>query len=80
MGFGPPLIRPGADIRLVRTQFCLFDECNPGGQIDLAFCNGWNPGARYVTRRIPYDHDAQTLTPLEAQYRSLCRRPSLVEV
>jgi SAM-dependent methyltransferase len=84
-----------------RVRFCLMNDYQPGGDLDLAFCNGvfhhippasradavgvlrrslrpggvfafwennsWNPGTRYVMSRIPFDHDAITLTPPEAR-------------
>lgn len=43
----------------------------PGGLFALWENNPWNPGARYVMSRIPFDRDAITLTPPEA--RDLCR-------
>ena len=35
----------------------------PGGLLALWENNPWNPGTRYVMRRIPFDHDAITLSP-----------------
>jgi hypothetical protein len=29
--------------------------------------NPWNPGTRYVMRRVPFDRDAVTLSPPEAR-------------
>ena len=39
----------------------------PGGLFALWENNPWNPGARYVMSRIPFDRDAITLTPPEAR-------------
>jgi SAM-dependent methyltransferase len=36
----------------------------PGGLFALWENNPWNPGTRYVMRRIPFDRDAVPLTPL----------------
>ena len=48
------------------------DWLSPGGV--LAFCenNPWNPGTRYVMKRLPFDRDAQPLSIVEA--RRLLRR------
>jgi len=37
----------------------------PGGTLALFENNPWNPGARMVMARIPFDRDAQMLSPLE---------------
>jgi SAM-dependent methyltransferase len=39
----------------------------PGGLFALWENNPWNPGTRYVMSRCPFDQDAITLSPLEAQ-------------
>ena len=39
----------------------------PGGLFAFWENNPWNPGARYVMSRIPFDKDAITLTPPEAR-------------
>jgi SAM-dependent methyltransferase len=44
----------------------------PGGLFALWENNPWNPGARYVMRRIPFDRDAIMLSAREA--RHLLRR------
>ncbi|HXP86561.1 MAG TPA: class I SAM-dependent methyltransferase [Bryobacteraceae bacterium] len=37
----------------------------PGGTLALFENNPWNPGARMVMARIPFDRDARMLSPLE---------------
>ena len=44
----------------------------PGGVFAFWENNPWNPGTRYVMRRIPFDRDAETLSPPAA--RALLRR------
>jgi SAM-dependent methyltransferase len=39
----------------------------PGGRVALFENNPWNPGARMVMHRIPFDRDAITLSPPEAR-------------
>lgn len=39
----------------------------PGGLFALWENNPWNPGTRYVMSRIPFDRDAQTLSPPHAR-------------
>ncbi|MBA3439429.1 MAG: methyltransferase domain-containing protein [Pyrinomonadaceae bacterium] len=39
----------------------------PGGLFALWENNPWNPGTRYVMSRCPFDHDAATLSFLEAR-------------
>lgn len=39
----------------------------PGGIFALCENNPWNPGTRYVMRRIPFDRDAIPLSPPEAR-------------
>jgi SAM-dependent methyltransferase len=39
----------------------------PGAVFAFWENNPWNPGTRYVMRRIPFDRDAVTLTPPEAR-------------
>ena len=39
----------------------------PGGIFAFWENNPWNPGTRYVMSKIPFDHDAITLTPPEAR-------------
>jgi len=41
----------------------------PGGWFALFENNPWNPGTRWVMSRIPFDHDAITLTPFESRSR-----------
>jgi SAM-dependent methyltransferase len=48
--------RPDA-IRYVR------DALSPGGVFACCENNPWNPGTRYVMRRIPFDRDAITISP-----------------
>lgn len=59
-----PSERVGA-ARLVR------DALAPNGRFALMENNPWNPGARWVMRRIPFDRDAIPITPPQA--RSLLR-------
>jgi SAM-dependent methyltransferase len=44
----------------------IWRSLRPGGIFSLWENNPWNPGTRYVMSRIPFDHDAITLTPPEA--------------
>lgn len=66
----PPPERSGA-LGLIRD--CLA----PSGYLALFENNPWNPGARIVMSRIPFDRDAQTLSPLAL--RSLLREERFVE-
>ena len=43
------------------------DALAPGGHFALFENNPWNPGARWVMRRIPFDHDAVMLSIREAR-------------
>ncbi len=54
-----PADRPAA-LRLVRNALRL------GGVFALFENNPWNPGTRLVMSRIPFDRDAQPLSPTEA--------------
>jgi SAM-dependent methyltransferase len=56
----PPAERPGV-ARVVR------DSLEPGGLFALWDNNPWNPGARYVMWRIPFDRGAVMLSPGEAR-------------
>jgi SAM-dependent methyltransferase len=56
----PPEERRGA----VRT---IFDSLRPGGLFALWENNPWNPGARLVMSRIPFDRDAVPLSAPEAR-------------
>jgi len=47
----PPVERPGVARRL-------HDALEPGGCLAIWDNNPWNPGTRYVMRRIPFDRDA----------------------
>ena len=49
----------------------VFRSLKPGGIFALWENNPWNPGTRYVMSRIPFDHDAITLSPPTAQ-KLLC--------
>jgi SAM-dependent methyltransferase len=55
-----PAERPGA-IQRIR------DALTPGGHLALFENNPWNPGARMVMRRIPFDRDAQMLSIPESR-------------
>ena len=56
----PPEERPGV-ARLIR------DSLEPGGLFALWDNNPWNPGARYVMWRIPFDRDAVMLSARAAR-------------
>jgi len=43
------------------------DALVPGGIFALWENNPWNPGTRYIMRRIPFDREAVTLTPPETR-------------
>lgn len=43
------------------------DRLAPGGHFALWENNPWNPGTRWVMRRIPFDRDAITLAPPETR-------------
>jgi SAM-dependent methyltransferase len=45
----------------------LRDRLAPGGLLALFDNNPWNPGARWVMRRIPFDRDAVMLSAREAR-------------
>ena len=45
----------------------VFDVVKPGGLFALWENNPWNPGTRYVMKRIPFDRDAVTLTIPESK-------------
>jgi SAM-dependent methyltransferase len=45
----------------------ILDALRAGGYLGLFENNGWNPGARLVMRRIPFDPDAVVLTPPETR-------------
>jgi SAM-dependent methyltransferase len=45
----------------------LYRCLKPGGLLALWENNPWNPGTRYVMSRIPFDHDAITLSPPESR-------------
>jgi SAM-dependent methyltransferase len=45
----------------------VWDALRPGGLFALWENNPWNPGTRMVMRRIPFDRDAQTLSPPHAR-------------
>jgi len=55
-----PAERPGA-LGAIRGAL------QPGGYFALFENNPWNPGTRVVMSRIPFDRDAQTLTPPDAK-------------
>lgn len=73
--------KPAADVDLVfcngvfhhvplperlQTARWIFDCLKPGGFFALWDNNPWNPGARLVMRRIPFDRDAVMLSAPEA--------------
>jgi SAM-dependent methyltransferase len=43
----------------------IYRALREGGALALFENNPWNPGTRMVMSRIPFDRDAQTLSPLE---------------
>lgn len=45
----------------------IYRSLRPGGLFALWENNPWNPGARYVMSRIPFDRDAITLTASETR-------------
>ena len=45
----------------------VYRSLRPGGLFAFWENNPWNPGTRYVMRRVPFDRDAITLTPPEAR-------------
>jgi SAM-dependent methyltransferase len=55
----PPPARPEV-VRILR------DALEPGGWLAIWDNNPWNPGARYVMWRIPFDRDAVMLSAAEA--------------
>ncbi|HTL59593.1 MAG TPA: class I SAM-dependent methyltransferase [Candidatus Limnocylindrales bacterium] len=56
----PPVERPAA------LQY-INKALKPGAYFALWENNPWNPGTRYVMKRIPFDKDAITLSPLETR-------------
>jgi trans-aconitate methyltransferase len=52
-------IPPARRLEAVRT---IHAALAPGGYFALFENNPWNPGTRMVMSRIPFDHDAQTLS------------------
>jgi SAM-dependent methyltransferase len=56
-----PIAERPAAIRYV------FEALRPGGLFALWENNPWNPGTRYVMSRIPFDHDAITLSAPETR-------------
>jgi len=70
----PPGERIGA-LNLIRRSLA------PGGRLALFENNPWNPGARMVMKRIPFDRDAIMISPSEAVRLVLdsgFQRPALV--
>lgn len=45
----------------------VFEALRPGGLFALWENNPWNPGTRYVMSKIPFDHDAITLSAPETR-------------
>jgi SAM-dependent methyltransferase len=46
---------------------CVYDSLKPGGLFAFWDNNPWNPGARYVMSRIPFDRDAIMVSAPEAR-------------
>jgi len=57
-------ISPGNRVAAIET---VYSSLRPGGLFAFWENNPWNPGARYVMRRIPFDRDAVTLSPPAAR-------------
>jgi trans-aconitate methyltransferase len=57
-------ISPGDRVTAIDT---VYSSLRPGGLFAFWENNSWNPGARYVMRRIPFDRDAITLSPPTAR-------------
>jgi SAM-dependent methyltransferase len=49
-----------------RAARYVHDSLRPGGVFAFWENNPWNPGTRYVMSRIPFDHDAETLSVTDA--------------
>jgi SAM-dependent methyltransferase len=64
----PPGERPGT---LAYMAACV----RPGGLVALWENNPWNPGTRYVMKKIPFDRDAIPVSPI--QVRALARTARL---
>jgi len=45
----------------------VFRSLRPGGLFSFWENNPWNPGARYVMSRIPFDRDAVPVSPVQAR-------------
>jgi trans-aconitate methyltransferase len=56
-----PVAERGSAIRYV------FESLRPGALFALWENNPWNPGTRYIMSRIPFDHDAITLSAPETR-------------
>jgi SAM-dependent methyltransferase len=50
-----------------RAVAYVYGALRPGGLFAFWENNPWNPGTRMVMRRIPFDRDAETLSPPEAR-------------
>ncbi len=57
-------IRPEHRAESLRT---VSNALRPGGLFAFWENNPWNPGTRYVMSRIPFDRDAETLSPPHAR-------------
>ncbi len=57
-------IPPGQRASILRQ---IRDSLVPGGYFALYENNPWNPGTRLVMSRIPFDRDAQPISPPEAR-------------
>jgi SAM-dependent methyltransferase len=57
-------ISPGDHVAAVDT---VYSSLRPGGLFAFWENNPWNPGTRYVMRRIPFDRNATTLSPRAAR-------------
>jgi SAM-dependent methyltransferase len=55
----------------------IHSSLRPGGWLAFWENNPWNPGTRYVMSRIPFDHDAITLSIAEAR-QMICENKFLV--
>lgn len=57
-------ISPDGRVAAVDT---IYSSLRPGGVFAFWENNPWNPGTRYVMRRIPFDRNAATLSPPAAR-------------
>jgi SAM-dependent methyltransferase len=56
-------IEPEARVGAIQM---IYKALRPGGYLAFFENNPWNPGTRLVMRRIPFDRDAKTVSPMAA--------------